>query len=65
MAATLSIPLYLRVGTGTEVQIGEALVAVDSDGKATLTVSDIAAGLREAADAVERARQEDAADAPA
>jgi uncharacterized protein (UPF0254 family) len=65
MAATLPIPLYLRVGSGTEVQIGEALVAVDSDGTATLTVSDIAAGLREAADAVERAGQEDTPDAPA
>ncbi|MFH9013976.1 hypothetical protein ACH4C6_21675 [Streptomyces sp. NPDC017943] len=65
MAATLSIPLYLRVGNGTDVQIGEALVAVDSDGKATLTVSDIADGLRQAADALERAGQEDAPDAPA
>jgi hypothetical protein len=65
MAATLSIPLYLRVGDGTEAQIGEVVVAIDSRGIATLTVSNIAAGLREAADAVEQAAEEDASDAPA
>lgn len=65
MAATLPIPLYLRVGNGTETQIGEVIVSVESDGTATLTITDIAAAPRETADEMERSGQEDTADAPA
>lgn len=66
MAATLSIPLYLSVGSGSEVEIGEVVLTADSDGTITMTTTDIAAGLREAADAIERAGQEEETpDAPA
>ena len=65
MAATLPIPLYLRVGNGSETQIGEVIVSVEQDGTATLTMTDIATALRETADELERSGQEDTSDAPA
>ncbi|WP_028814434.1 hypothetical protein [Streptomyces flavidovirens] len=65
MAATLPIPVYLRVGNGSETQIGEVVVSVDSTGMATLTLTDIAAALRATANEMDARMQEDTPDAPA
>ncbi|MFD8611069.1 hypothetical protein [Streptomyces sp. NPDC059631] len=59
MAATVSIPLYLTIGTGTSTEIGTIDLAVDSDGRCTLTTFDIAAALREVADAIEAPADEE------
>jgi 20S proteasome alpha/beta subunit len=58
MAATASIPVYLSIGSGSPVAIGSIELAVDSRGVFTLTSFDVAAALREAADAVEAAARE-------
>jgi hypothetical protein len=65
MAATLPIPVYLRIGNGTESQIGEVVVSVERDGTATLTLTDIATALRATADEMDARMQEDTPDAPA
>jgi uncharacterized protein (UPF0254 family) len=64
MAATVSIPVYLGIGSGTTTEIGTIELAVNSDGTCTLTTFDIAAALREIADAIE-APEEEATDAAA
>ncbi|WP_309029120.1 hypothetical protein [Streptomyces alfalfae] len=58
MAATASIPVYLSVGGGAPVEIGSIELAADSDGRITLTTFDIAAALRETADAMDEAARE-------
>ncbi|MGW5409015.1 hypothetical protein [Streptomyces spiralis] len=64
MAATASIPVYLTIGGGSAVEIGKVELAIDSDGTVTLTALDIAAALRETADAMEAAAREDSNAAP-
>lgn len=63
MAALVSLPVWLRIGDSDEgCQIGAIEMDV-ADG--TRTGPAVAAFLREAADAYERAGQEDTADASA
>jgi hypothetical protein len=63
MAATLSIPVYLSIGSGSAMEIGQIELSAGPDGKVTLTVLDIAAALRETADAMEAAAREEVGDA--
>lgn len=63
-AATLAIPLYLVIGSGSGTEIGSVTVAVRADGTAELTITDIAAALRETADEMEQSAEE-VSDAPA
>ncbi|MFF8290435.1 hypothetical protein ACF068_14570 [Streptomyces sp. NPDC016309] len=65
MAATLGIPVYLRVGNGAETQIGEVVVSVERDGTATLTLTDIASALRATANEMDARMQEAKPDASA
>jgi hypothetical protein len=58
VAATASIPVYLSVGNGSAVEIGQIKLSLDGKGRATLTTFDIAAALREAADELEKAARE-------
>ncbi|CAL9313911.1 hypothetical protein [Streptomyces sp. SudanB91_2054] len=58
MAVTASIPVYLSIGGGSSVEIGTIELAADSHGQITLTTFDIAAALRDAADAIEEATRE-------
>lgn len=58
MAATASIPVYLSIGGGSATEIGTIELTADADGTITLTTLDIAAALRETADAMEAAAEE-------
>ncbi|MFI1701964.1 hypothetical protein ACH419_39290 [Streptomyces bobili] len=58
MAATASIPVYLTIGGGSALEIGTIKLTADIDGKITLTTLDIAAALRETADAMDEAAKE-------
>lgn len=58
MAATASIPVYLSIGSGTAMEIGTIELSASGDGTVTLTTFDIAAALRDAADAMEAAAKE-------
>jgi hypothetical protein len=53
MAATMSIPVYLTIGNGSATEIGQIELAAEADGTFTLTSLDVAAALRETADAME------------
>ncbi|MFD4788247.1 hypothetical protein ACFWN1_14550 [Streptomyces sp. NPDC058459] len=64
MAAGLSIPVYLSIGSSTPTQIGTVSLSADANGTVTLTTLDIAAALRETADAIEAATEEDSDAAP-
>lgn len=59
MAATLSIPVYLSIGSGSAMEIGQIKLSAEPDGKITLTILDIAAALRETADSMEAAAKEE------
>lgn len=65
MSGTYAIPIYMRIGNGTETEVGQVVLGIDGDGTVTMTVSDIAAALRTTADAMEAPEQEDDTDAPA
>jgi hypothetical protein len=58
MAATVSIPVSLTIGGGSAVEIGTIELALNADGTATLTTFDIAAALRETADALDAAGED-------
>jgi uncharacterized protein (UPF0254 family) len=58
MAGTLAIPIYLRIGNGTEAEVGQVVLEVHGDGTVTMTTSDIAAALRATADAIEASAKE-------
>ncbi|MGW1267545.1 hypothetical protein [Streptomyces sp. NPDC002491] len=64
MAAELSIPVYLSIGGGSATEIGTIELSADEKGQITLTTLDIAAALRETADAIEAAAREDSDAAP-
>ncbi|MFB7776913.1 hypothetical protein [Streptomyces bauhiniae] len=64
MAAELSIPVYLSIGSSAPTQIGKVSLSADANGTVTLTTLDIAAALRETADAIEAATEEDSDAAP-
>ncbi|WP_086765356.1 hypothetical protein [Streptomyces bobili] len=60
MAATASIPVYLAIGNGgIPWEIGTIELTADASGTITLTTMDIAAALRETADAMEAAAREE------
>ncbi|MBT2505146.1 hypothetical protein J7I98_04385 [Streptomyces sp. ISL-98] len=61
MPATVSVPVFLRVGDGDEHQVGEIEIEVVDK----VTRQTIAEFLRAAADAYEHPEQEDATNAPA
>jgi hypothetical protein len=61
MPAECTIPIYMRIGNGTETEIGQVVLEVEQNGTVTLTTSDIAAGLRSAADAIEGPEEVDSA----
>ncbi len=50
MAAAISVPIYMRVGGGAELQVGDVEVPVSGDGTMTLRRTQLAAALRSAAD---------------
>ncbi|WP_432164877.1 hypothetical protein [Streptomyces sp. bgisy031] len=58
MAATINIPVYLTLGTGSVTEIGTIEIEADAEGKFTLTTFDVATALRETADAMEAAAKE-------
>lgn len=62
MPATVSLPVFVRVGDGNEHQIGQVEIGVSGGG---VTRHDIAEFLRAAAEAYEHPEQEDSTDAPA
>lgn len=64
MPGTFDIPIYLRIGSGTETEVGQVVLDIDGDGTVTMTTSDIAAALRAAADAMEASAKEVADAAP-
>lgn len=47
---TISVPVYMRVGGGAELQVGDVEVPVGGDGTVTLRRTELAAALRSAAD---------------
>ncbi|MFE7273032.1 hypothetical protein [Streptomyces sp. NPDC057623] len=58
MPGTFDIPIYLRIGNGTETEVGQVVLNIDGDGTVTMTTSDIAAALRATADAMEASAKE-------
>ncbi|QFQ97450.1 hypothetical protein F9278_15900 [Streptomyces phaeolivaceus] len=62
MPGTLAIPIYLRIGNGTETEVGQVVLDLEGDGTVTMTTTDIAEALRATADAIEASAKE-AADA--
>ncbi|MBP5883166.1 hypothetical protein QBA57_28625 [Streptomyces scabiei] len=58
MPGTFAIPIYLRIGSGTETEVGQVVLDIDGDGTVTMTTSDIAAALRATADAMEASAKE-------
>ncbi|QJT04365.1 hypothetical protein G9272_32120 [Streptomyces asoensis] len=60
MAATASIPVYLSIGAGSAMEIGAIELTADAAGTITLTTLDVAAALRETADAMEAAAAKEA-----
>lgn len=62
MSATVSVPVFLRVGDSDEQRVGEIEINVSDGG---ITGHDIAEFLRAAADAYEHSEQEESTDAPA
>ncbi|MFC9847784.1 hypothetical protein ACFWFF_01540 [Streptomyces sp. NPDC060223] len=65
MPGTYGIPIYLRIGSGTETEVGQVVLAIEGDGTVTMTASDIAAALRATADTMEATEQEVTEDASA
>jgi hypothetical protein len=59
MAATLSIPVYLSIGSGSAMEIGQIKLSAEPDGRVTMTILDIAAALRETAASMEAAATEE------
>ncbi|MDX2552612.1 hypothetical protein ACKI1J_43130 [Streptomyces scabiei] len=53
MAAAISVPIYMRVGGGAELEVGDVEVPVSGDGTMTLRRTQLAAALRSAADHLE------------
>lgn len=64
MPSTFDIPIYLRIGSGTETEVGQVVLDIDGDGTVTMTTSDIVAALRATADAMEASAKEVADAAP-
>lgn len=50
MAHAISAPVYLRIGGGAELQIGDIQVPVDGNGSIQMRRAELAAALRSAAD---------------
>lgn len=50
MASAISVPIYMRIGGGAELQVGDVDVPVSGDGTMTLQRTQLAAALRSAAD---------------
>lgn len=59
MAAAISVPIYMRVGAGAELQVGDVEVPVSGDGTMTLRRTQLAAALRSAADHLEAPHADD------
>ncbi|RLL66983.1 hypothetical protein [Streptomyces sp. Z26] len=53
MAATGHIPIYMRIGTGAEAEIGYFVINAGADCHKGLTTSHIAEALRSVADVLE------------
>lgn len=65
MATFPRMPIYLRAGDGPDIEIGYIEASPTGDGTVSISRSDIADFLREAADAFENAPAEEVPDAPA
>ena len=50
MAAAITVPVYMRIGGGAEVQVGDVDVPVCGDGTLSMRRTELAAALRSAAD---------------
>lgn len=50
MAHAISAPVYMRIGGGAEIQVGDIQVPVDGNGSIRMRRSELAAALRSAAD---------------
>ncbi|QFR00717.1 hypothetical protein F9278_36170 [Streptomyces phaeolivaceus] len=50
MAAPISMPIYMRLGGGAELQVGDVEVPVSGEGALSLSRTMLAAALRSAAD---------------
>lgn len=58
MAATINIPVYLTLGTGSATEIGTIEIEANAEGTFSLTTFDVTAALRETADAMDAAAKE-------
>lgn len=58
MAATINIPVYLTLGTGSTTEIGTIEIEANAEGTFTLTAFDVTAALRKTADAMDAAAKE-------
>lgn len=58
MPGTVAIPIYLSIGGGTAMEVGQVVLDIEPDGTVTMAVPDIAAALRVTADAMEAPEQE-------
>lgn len=52
MPSTITMPLYMRIGGGAEVHVGDFELPVGEDGALTLRRTELAAALHSAADAI-------------
>jgi hypothetical protein len=50
MPAKVTLPVYMRLGGGAEIQVGDVDLPVWGDGTLTLRRTELAAALRSAAD---------------
>lgn len=59
MASAISLPIYMRLGGGAELQVGDVDIPVSGDGELTLSRTRLAAALRSAADHLDAPVPED------
>lgn len=59
MASAISVPIYMRIGGGAELQVGDVDVPVSGEGTLTMSRTRLAAALRSAADHLDAPVPED------
>lgn len=60
MAAAITVPVYMRIGGGAEIQVGDVDVPVSGDGTLTMRRTALAAALRSAADHLDNPSSDEA-----
>ena len=59
MASAISVPIYMRIGGGAELEVGDVDIPVTGDGTITVSRTQLAAALRSAADYLDAPVPED------